>query len=98
MRKSEKQFVLKGWFIGICFIFLMNLPVHAQNYMIGADLSFLKEAEDSGFLFKEKTKPLRLSKEMLPKEISLAHIALLKSGKDVYDEEGKLLYKNSEYT
>jgi arabinogalactan endo-1,4-beta-galactosidase len=26
---------------------------YAQNYMIGADLSFVKEAEDNGFVFKE---------------------------------------------
>ncbi len=52
----------------------------------------------SGFLFKEKKKPLRLSKEMLPENISLAHIALLKKGEDVYDEDGELLYKNNEYT
>ena len=53
MRNSQKQFVLRGMIIKFFFIFLMTLPVHAQNYMIGADLSFLKEAEDNGFLFKE---------------------------------------------
>ena len=52
----------------------------------------------SGFLFKEKPKPLRLSKEMLPEDISLANIAKLKKGEDVYDTDGNLLYKNSEYT
>ncbi|MTI40415.1 ribonuclease Z [Fulvivirga lutimaris] len=52
----------------------------------------------SGFLFKEKPKPLRLSKENLPENIALAHIALLKKGEDVFDEEGNLLYKNKEYT
>ncbi len=30
---------------------------YAQNYMIGADLSFVKEAEDNGFVFKENGQP-----------------------------------------
>ena len=53
MRKSEKQFILKRLFIGICFLLLIPLSANAQQYMIGADLSFMKEAEDKGFEFKE---------------------------------------------
>lgn len=30
---------------------------YAQNYLIGADLSFVKEAEDNGFVFKENNQP-----------------------------------------
>jgi arabinogalactan endo-1,4-beta-galactosidase len=32
---------------------LMPLKTNAQEYIIGADLSFLKSAEDRGFTFKE---------------------------------------------
>lgn len=52
----------------------------------------------SGFLFKEKPKPRRIDKERLPYDIKLAHIAQLKSGNDVHDEHGHLLYKNEDYT
>ena len=52
----------------------------------------------SGFLFKEKPKPRRIDKDRLPHDMKLAYIAQLKSGKDVHDEEGHLLYKNEDYT
>lgn len=52
----------------------------------------------TGFLFREKEKPRRIDKSTLPKNIKLAHIAQLKQGKDVFDENDKLLYKNTEYT
>lgn len=52
----------------------------------------------TGFLFREKEKPRRIDKDKLPKNILLEHIAQLKSGKDVFNEEGDLLYKNTEYT
>lgn len=51
-----------------------------------------------GFLFKEKPKPLRLNKERLPPNMLLKHIAQLKRGEDVYDDEGNLLYRNSDIT
>ncbi len=42
-----------------CFIWFCIQMTHSQNYSIGADLSFMKEAEDNGFAFKEngQTKP-----------------------------------------
>lgn len=51
-----------------------------------------------GFLFREKTKPHRIDKGKLPADILLQHIVMLKSGNDVFDEHGKLLYKNEDYT
>ncbi len=52
----------------------------------------------TGFLFREKEKQKRIDKEVLPKNILLAHIAQLKLGEDVFDEKGELLYKNKDYT
>lgn len=52
----------------------------------------------SGFLFREKTKPHRIDKGKLPTGILLQHIVKLKSGKDVIDHTGSLLYKNKDYT
>lgn len=52
----------------------------------------------TGFLFREKEKPRRIDKTTLPKNIKLAHIAQLKKGKDVFDENNNLFYKNTDYT
>lgn len=52
----------------------------------------------AGFLFHEKPKPRKINKEKLTKGMLLQHIALLKSGADVIDEQGNLLYLNEEYT
>ena len=49
---------MKSYLILICFLLLISHS-RAQGYAIGADLSFMKQAEDSGFVFKEngKAKP-----------------------------------------
>lgn len=52
----------------------------------------------SGFVFREKPKPRRIDKDRMPIDIKLQHIAQLKIGNDVYDDDGKLLYKNEHYT
>ena len=43
----------------ICFLLMFAQLSYSQDYIIGADLSFMKEAEDNGFVFKEdgKAKP-----------------------------------------
>ena len=51
-----------------------------------------------GFIFKEKPKPLRLNKEKLPENLTLAQIGTLKKGEDVLSESGDLIYKNSDLT
>lgn len=51
-----------------------------------------------GYLFKEKPKKRRIIKEALPLNTSLANIALLKDGKDIIDDEGKILIKNEDVT
>ena len=52
----------------------------------------------AGFLFREKPNSRKINKEKLTDGMLLQHIALLKTGADVYDQKGDLLYKNSEYT
>lgn len=49
MKKTVKQ-------ISIVIVFIFCLSLHSQEYAIGADLSFVKQAEDNGFVFKEKGK------------------------------------------
>jgi ribonuclease Z len=52
----------------------------------------------SGFIFREKPKQRRIDKEKLIKGMLLQHIAALKSGADVHDEQGNLLYRNEDFT
>jgi ribonuclease Z len=52
----------------------------------------------SGFLFREKPKPRRIDKDLLPEGLLIQQIAGLKKGNDVRDEEGNVLYKNETLT
>ena len=52
----------------------------------------------SGFLFRERPKPIRINKSKIPENFSVANLGKLKKGEDIYDEEGKLLYKNADLT
>ena len=54
--------------------------------------------ECTGFLFKEKPHSIRFNKEKIPDNLSLVNIASLKKGDDIYDDNGKTLFKNSELT
>jgi len=51
-----------------------------------------------GFLFREKTKPRRIDKAKLIKGMMLQHIAQLKTGFDVRDESGEILYRSDDFT
>jgi len=52
----------------------------------------------AGFLFEEKRKPFKIEKHKLPEGMLIQHIVRMKSGHDVFDEEGHLLYKYEDYT
>jgi ribonuclease Z len=52
----------------------------------------------AGFLFREKPKPRRIDKEKLQDGMMLQHIAALKTGKDLVDESGNIIYKNEDFT
>lgn len=52
----------------------------------------------AGFLFREKEKPRRINKELLPAGLKIQQIANLKRGHDVIDEEGNILYFNRDLT
>lgn len=43
-------------FLIIIYILFCFQALHSQDYMIGADLSFVKQAEDNGFVFKDEGK------------------------------------------
>ncbi len=50
---TELSIILVGLFLSI----ILHLSSSAQEYAIGADLSFLKDAEDKGYQFKENGEP-----------------------------------------
>ena len=52
----------------------------------------------SGFLFKEKEKPRRIDKTLLPDGLLLQQLAALKQGEDVMNDEGDVLYRNKDLT
>lgn len=52
----------------------------------------------SGFLIREKPKPQRIDKTLLPKNIQLQQILALKKGEDIKDSLGNILYKNDKLT
>jgi ribonuclease Z len=54
--------------------------------------------ECAGFLFREKPKLRRMNKDRLSEGLKLQHIVQLKNGEDVFNDNGKLLYRNSDYT
>jgi ribonuclease Z len=51
-----------------------------------------------GFLFKEKPLKNKIVKEIMPKNLTIEQIKMLKNGEDVLDENGDLKYKNADYT
>lgn len=52
----------------------------------------------SGFLFREKPKPRRIDKQVMPEGLRIQDIAALKRGEDVYDDDGQLRYSNAALT
>lgn len=61
-------------------------------------IPLLHKLSCAGFLFQEKVKPRKIDKQQIIPNMKLQHLALLKTGADVYDEDGSLLYKNENYT
>lgn len=52
----------------------------------------------SGFLIREKQKPRRIDKDLLPANLSYLHMNKLKAGEDLQDELGNVLYRNEAIT
>jgi ribonuclease Z len=61
-------------------------------------IPLLHKLSCAGFLFQEKLKPRKIDKQQIIPNMKLQHLALLKTGADVYNEDGSLLYKNENYT
>ncbi len=72
--------------------------IYEDKHVEVATIPLNHRIDCTGFLFKEKPHAIRFNKEKLPPNLSLVNIALLKKGEDIFDENGALLYKNSDLT
>lgn len=61
-------------------------------------IPLLHKLDCSGFLIREKQKPRRIDKELLPENLSYLHMMKLKAGEDLVDDQGNVLYKNETIT
>jgi ribonuclease Z len=52
----------------------------------------------SGYLFEEKPKPIRISRDAIPDQLSHPEIVQLKKGEDILNLDGSLKYKNEDVT
>ena len=72
--------------------------LHEDDVLTVHTIPLIHKLDCAGFLFREKAKPRKINKEKLRDGMLLQHIAQLKTGADVHDEIGNLLYHNTEYT
>jgi len=72
--------------------------IHEDETFTVHTIPLIHKLDCAGFLFREKPKPRKINKDKLQKGMLLQHIALLKTGADVLDGDGNILYRNSDYT
>jgi ribonuclease Z len=72
--------------------------IHEDDVLTIHTIPLYHKLSCAGFLFREKVKPRRIDKDILPPGIKLQHIPQLKSGLDITDDNGEVLYKNKDYT
>jgi ribonuclease Z len=76
----------------------VNEIIFEDDHLTVETLPLRHKLTCSGFLFKEKIKPRRVNKEVLPEGLLIRQIANLKRGMDVTDDDGNVLYKNEDLT
>jgi ribonuclease Z len=52
----------------------------------------------SGYLFREKAKPVRIDRDKIPEQLSKIEASMLKTGQNVTDVDGKVKYHHEEVT
>lgn len=72
--------------------------IFEDNLLTVQTLPLVHKLPSLGFLFREKPKPRRVDKEKLPPGLLIRQVAALKTGSDVTDDEGNILYKNEMLT
>jgi ribonuclease Z len=76
----------------------VNEIIFEDDHLTVETLPLRHKLTCSGFLFKEKIKPRRVNKEVLPEGLLIRQVANLKRGMDVTDDDGNVLYKNEDLT
>jgi ribonuclease Z len=72
--------------------------IYENDVLTVETIPLLHRIPCSGFLFREKLKARRIIKEKLPEGLQIRQLAALKSGADVTDEAGNVLFKNETLT
>lgn len=72
--------------------------IFENKFVTVETVPLLHKLDCSGFLIREKQKPRRIDKEMLPENLSILQLNKLKSGEDLIDENGNVLHKNESLT
>jgi ribonuclease Z len=76
----------------------VNEIIYEDEHLTVETLPLRHKLPCSGFLFREKVKPRRVNKEVLPVGLLLQQIANLKRGFDVTDAGGNILHTNESLT
>jgi ribonuclease Z len=61
-------------------------------------IPLLHKLDCSGFLIREKPKPRRIDKDVMPQNLSILQLNKLKAGENIVDDEGNILYRNEALT
>lgn len=72
--------------------------IHENDLLTVETIPLHHKIACSGFLFREKNKPRRIDKTRLPSGLLIRQIAGLKSGLDITDESGNVLFRNEDLT
>ncbi len=75
-----------------------QVEIFSDDHLVVETLPLHHRQFTRGFLFREKPKPRRLDKAKLPDSLSWESRLKLKSGNDIYDDLGNLLYSNEQLT
>lgn len=73
-------------------------PLFEDDALSIETIPLLHKLPCCGFLFREKPKPRKINKDTLPPGMLLQHLATLKTGNDVLDDDGKVLYASRDFT
>ena len=72
--------------------------IYEDDALTVETIPLVHKINTSGFLFREKTKSLRMDKTKLGDEMLLQHIVRLKAGEDIVDGSGNVLFRSKDYT
>lgn len=72
--------------------------IFENKFVTVETIPLLHKLDCSGFLIREKQKPRRIDKELLPQNLSFLQLNKLKAGEDLLDEQGNVLHKNKTLT